>query len=282
MSGATGVTATLVTSAEGSRLDLAQGGGGTFTLRYRGLSFASSKLSDFGIGPAGAANNTEYTLGGDGISFDYVAPAGVTTGTLEFTNTGMSPALFDFVQLSAGTAESGGGSSGGASPLQAEWREILDELGRIVAQTRYNGVRLLDGGFTARFQIGAHVDEALELALPDLSPGGLGTPGSLASQSIASPGDVARAMPVLESALDTLNATRATLGAWMNRMEAVVRNLENVRENVAAARSRLVDGDYAVETAGLTRGQILQEAATAMVAQANQQPATVLALLDRG
>jgi len=89
------------------------------------------------------------------------------------------------------------------------------------------------------------------------------------------------AMLVFEKALDTINSERSVLGAKLNRMEAVVRNLENVRENITAARGRIQDADFAEETARLTRTQILQQAGVAMVAQANQAPQTVLSLLGR-
>jgi flagellin len=88
-------------------------------------------------------------------------------------------------------------------------------------------------------------------------------------------------MLVFEKALDTLNSERSVLGAKLNRFEAVVRNLENVRENITAARGRIQDADFAEETARLTRTQILQQAGVAMVAQANQAPQTVLSLLGR-
>jgi flagellin len=88
-------------------------------------------------------------------------------------------------------------------------------------------------------------------------------------------------MLVFEKALDSINSQRSVLGAKLNRMEAVVRNLENVKENITAARGRIQDADFAEETARLTRTQILQQAGVAMVAQANQAPQTVLSLLGR-
>jgi flagellin len=88
-------------------------------------------------------------------------------------------------------------------------------------------------------------------------------------------------MLVFEKSLDFINSERSVLGAKLNRMEAVVRNLENVKENITAARGRIQDADFAEETARLTRGQILQQAGVAMVSQANQAPQTVLALLGR-
>jgi flagellin len=83
-----------------------------------------------------------------------------------------------------------------------------------------------------------------------------------------------------QAAIDQVSGERAVLGAKMNRFESTIRNLENVRENISAARSRIQDADFAVETANLTRTQILQQAGTAMVAQANQLPQGVLSLLQ--
>ena len=83
-----------------------------------------------------------------------------------------------------------------------------------------------------------------------------------------------------QSAIDTINGDRAILGAKLNRFESTVRNLENVRENITAARGRIQDADFAEETARLTRAQILQQAGIAMIAQANALPQTVLALLQ--
>ncbi|MEG2048849.1 MAG: flagellin, partial [Comamonas sp.] len=86
-------------------------------------------------------------------------------------------------------------------------------------------------------------------------------------------------MAALDVALDAVNSARATLGATQNRFEAVVSNLQVAAENQSAARSRIMDADFAAETANLSRAQILQQAGTAMLAQANQLPQNVLSLL---
>lgn len=101
------------------------------------------------------------------------------------------------------------------------------------------------------------------------------------SQTVTSASSANLAMLVFQNALDTINSERSVIGAKLNRMEAVIRNLENVRENITAARGRIQDADFAEETARLTRTQILQQAGTAMVAQANQFPQSVLSLLGR-
>jgi len=103
---------------------------------------------------------------------------------------------------------------------------------------------------------------------------------TLSAQTVTSAGSANLAMLVFQSALDTINSERSIVGAKLNRFDAVVRNLENVRENISAARSRIQDADFAMETAKLTRAQILQQAGTAMVSQANSLPQNVLTLLQ--
>ena len=102
---------------------------------------------------------------------------------------------------------------------------------------------------------------------------------TLASQSVTSSSNANLAMLVFEKALDSINSARSVIGAKLNRMQSVTVNLANTQENISAARSRILDADFAQETAKLTRAQILQQAGTAMVAQANQLPQTVLSLL---
>jgi flagellin len=88
------------------------------------------------------------------------------------------------------------------------------------------------------------------------------------------------ALSVVDSALAAISSLRSELGAVQNRMESTIANLTNVSENVSAARSRVLDADFAAETANMTRAQILQQAGVAMLAQANSQPQTVLSLLQ--
>jgi flagellin len=105
------------------------------------------------------------------------------------------------------------------------------------------------------------------------------TDATLGSQILTSAASANLAMLVFESALDTINSERSNLGATINRFDSVTRNLANVSENISAARGRIQDADFAEETAKLTKAQILQQAATAMISQANQLPQGVLTLL---
>lgn len=103
--------------------------------------------------------------------------------------------------------------------------------------------------------------------------------GSVASISIATYEGAQRAIGIIDRALEQVNATRADLGAVNNRLEFTVSNLANVSEKTAASRSRIIDADFAAETAALSRAQVLQQAATAMLAQSNARPQEVLQLL---
>ncbi len=103
---------------------------------------------------------------------------------------------------------------------------------------------------------------------------------SVSSQNVNTAASANLAMLAFEAALDEINDNRSILGAKMNRMDSLIRNLDNVRENISAARSRIQDADFAAETAALTRAQILQQAGVAMVSQANALPQTVLSLLQ--
>jgi len=103
---------------------------------------------------------------------------------------------------------------------------------------------------------------------------------SLQNQSVSSAAGANLALLTFQRATDQINSERSVLGARLNRFDSVIRNLENVRENISAARSRIQDADFAVETANLTRTQILQQAGTAMVSQANSLPQSALSLLQ--
>jgi len=103
---------------------------------------------------------------------------------------------------------------------------------------------------------------------------------SASFSSTATAGAIATVIDDLDAALNSINDTRATFGATQSRFDAIISNLQQSVENQAAARSRIMDADFATETANLSRAQILQQAGTAMVAQANQLPQQVLKLLQ--
>ena len=168
--------------------------------------------------------------------------------------------------------------------LNAEFRQLGDEIDRTLSSTRFNGQAILAGSAgSQQFQIGANnaVTDQLTVTTTNMATNAsVAAVSSTAAVITGTTGGTAAAMiSTLDTAIDTVNSERATYGAMQNRFEAVIANLQIGAENQAAARSRIMDADFAKETAALTRAQILQQAGTAMLAQANQAPQNVLSLL---
>jgi flagellin len=168
--------------------------------------------------------------------------------------------------------------------LNSEFRQLAGEIDRTLGSTRFNGVTILGASAGAMsFQIGANnnTDEQLSVTTTNMRANTdiTGVTGTAAVIS-GTTGTASQTMiGTIDTALDRVNTERATFGAMQNRFEAVISSLSVASENQAAARSRIMDADFAKETAALTRAQILQQAGTAMLAQANAVPQNVLALL---
>ena len=169
-------------------------------------------------------------------------------------------------------------SASDRSAMQQEVSQLIAEIDRVASQTNFNGVKLLDGSFTSQaFQVGANVGETITVsAITDATADGLGIDGG----TVASVSGANSLITAIDTALGTVNGTRATLGAVQNRFESVVTSLQTSSESLSAARSRIQDTDFASETANLTKSQILQQAGMAMMAQANSLPQSVLSLLQ--
>lgn len=152
--------------------------------------------------------------------------------------------------------------------LDAEYQELAAEVTRLGTATKFNGTAVFGSAYT--FQVGADNGDTISVA---------STAAASIAGSVTSTANASAAIDLIDTALDTTNTARATLGAVQNRFESVISSLQVSVENQSAARSRIMDADFAMETANLTRGQILQQAGTAMLAQANSLPNNVLTLL---
>jgi flagellin len=154
--------------------------------------------------------------------------------------------------------------------LNSEYVLLVAENTRIIASTTFNGVSIL-GAVSSQFQVGANSGDTITVTV------------SAAAQTATTLGatnaTAAAQITALDTDINTMTGIRATWGASQNRFEQVIANLRVGAENSAAARGRIMDADYAQETANLSRAQVLQQAGTAMVAQANQMPQSVLTLL---
>lgn len=164
--------------------------------------------------------------------------------------------------------------------LDAEYQQLAAEVTRTLAGTRFNGQAIVgaDAGALV-FQIGAGTtaDDSITVTTTDMSANGDVT--AVTGGDITSAANATTAIDNLDTLIDTVNTERATYGAVQNRFDAIVSNLQISSENQSAARSRIMDADFASETASLTRAQVLQQAGVAMLSQANAAPNNVLALL---
>lgn len=163
--------------------------------------------------------------------------------------------------------------------LDAEYQQLASEVTRVLTGTTFNGTDLLSTDATLTFQVGANnvATDQIDVDTSDLTAGAGIT--AVVGGDITDAANSLQAMDDLDDAIDEITTARATFGASQNRFESVISNLQVAAENQASSRGRIMDADFAVETANLSRGQILQQAGTAMVAQANQMPQGVLSLL---
>jgi len=188
-------------------------------------------------------------------------------------------------------------SSTQKTAMATEFNQLSSEIDRIAAQTQWNGMVILNGsgglfgglgGSTGQFtfQVGANNAQVVSVNIVNVAitsntnatPVGT-TLGALSGATISTAAGAATAITNLDSALTILNTQRSTIGAMVNRLTHAVDNLTNVAQNATDSRSKVEDTDYAAATSELARTQIISQAATAILAQANQQPQSVLSLL---
>ncbi|MBQ0958445.1 flagellin FliC [Ideonella sp. 4Y11] len=177
-------------------------------------------------------------------------------------------------------------SSSDKNSLDKEFKQLQAEITRVLGGTSFNGSKMLGANATAMtFQIGANTsaDDVITVTTTDMTGDSTITAvtgGSATIDSTATAGAIKTVIDDLDAAIDTINDQRADFGATQSRFEAIIANLQQGVESQSAARSRIMDADYATETANMSRAQILQQAGTAMVAQANSMPQQVLRLLQ--
>jgi len=180
-------------------------------------------------------------------------------------------------------AQNGINSSSDRKALQKEVSALRTEISRIATDTQFGNVNLLDGNFSASFLVGANAGQTISV---NLSRGNLGSISGFSATGLGiTTNDVSTAkgasalLADIDGAISGIGAVRADLGALQNRFQSTIRNLSNISENLASARSQIRDTDFAAETAELTRNQIVQQASVSILSQANQRPQTALSLL---
>jgi flagellin len=173
--------------------------------------------------------------------------------------------------------------SGERSALQSEYSALRTEINRISSTTKFNNMGILDGSAcssgSVTFQVGATNDSGnhVSFTFSDFSTSGITS--NIASDDLTSLSGAQSAIDNVDSAISAVDTQRASMGALINRFQYTVDNLTNISVHSAESRSRIMDADYSQASANLAKHQIIQQAATAMLAQANQQPQSVLTLL---
>ena len=185
-------------------------------------------------------------------------------------------------------ASNGSISDTNRSQLQKEVDQLTQEISRIVQTTEFNGTKLLSGAATITFQVGfsGSSDNQVSVTTSNLAQSGSAglnsynsTLTSTGTIDVTTSGNASGAITKLDADISQIANIRATFGSVQNRFEAVVSNLQNYVENLSASKSRITDADFAAETAQLTRNQILQQAGSSILAQANTLPPGAMTLL---
>ncbi|RVU34558.1 flagellin FliC [Rheinheimera riviphila] len=205
---------------------------------------------------------------------DGISVAQVAEGAMDEITTALQR-----IRVLAVQSQNGINSSSDRVALQKEVSALKTEISRIAQNTQFGGVDLLKGDFSAKFLVGANAGQTISVNI-SRTGGGYGASGlKINNLSISSVAGASAALASIDSAIKAVDSARADLGAIQNRFQSTIRNLSNIVENVSAARSRIKDTDFAKETAELTRAQILQQASTTILAQANTRPQSALSLL---
>lgn len=181
--------------------------------------------------------------------------------------------------------------------LQEEMAQLAEEINRIAETTTFGGRNLLDGTYDGIFQVGADANQTISFSMRfgggansidyqannGFTMSGLssqaGTPINASTASVSTAANAQSMITIIDTMISGIDSKRAELGAIQNRFSSTISNLSNISENVAAARARIRDADFAEETAALTSAQILQQASSTILAQANQRPQAALSLL---
>ena len=197
--------------------------------------------------------------------------------------------MFQRMRVLAEQSANGSNTTADRSALQQEVKQLATEINRIAKDTTFGGTKLLDGSYKGVFQVGADAKQTISFSLTqangfsisgiNAAASAAGGFASIATLSISTQDNAQSVLGAVDKMIAGVDRKRAELGAIQNRMESTIRNQANIAENLSSARSRVRDADFAVETATLTQYNILQQAASTVLAQANQRPNGALSLL---
>ena len=177
--------------------------------------------------------------------------------------------------LAVQASNTGSQDSAATAAAQSEITSLNTQLDNISSQTAFGGIKLLDGTYTAKvFQVGSNAGDTITLSLTKSDSTTLGTNGINVTTGASA------AITTIDTALATVSANRASIGATQNQLNYTVSNLNTAIQNVTASRSNITDADLAAQVTAMTQSQILTQAATSVLAQANSAPQAILKLLQ--
>jgi len=218
--------------------------------------------------------------------------------------------MYQRIRTLAVQAANGSNTDSDRAALQLELRQLGKEINRVSKDTTFGGRTIMDGSFNALIQVGANINQTISFTLTQISSfdgsavnigsfsvsdiaavatdiagtiAGTGAVTSFANASSLSFTSIDKAQSMIgavDAMIGAIDAKRTELGAMQNRLTSTIRNQMNIAENLSAARSRIKDADFAAETATLTKAQILQQASSTILSQANQRPQAALQLLQ--
>lgn len=204
---------------------------------------------------------------------DAISVTQVAEGSLVETTTALQR-----IRTLALQAQNGINTTSDRAALQQEVGQLITEISRIASNTNFAGNAVLSGGYSARFQIGAFAGQTISVNFS--RAGGFGASGiGVGSVDVTSNTGASSAITAVDTAISAIAQERSDIGALTNRFQSTIRNLLNVQANLASATSRILDADFSKEATELARNQIIQQATTAVLSQANSFPQTALQLL---
>jgi flagellin len=245
--------------------------GGNFARLSSGLRIASAADDAAGLGVSERMRSQIRSLGQAGRNAqDGISLAQTAEGALNEVSSNLIRMRELAIQAANETL-----SDEDRDAIDVEFQALDDEINRIATQTEFNGISLLNASSTVDIQVGLDTGQTIGITTQDVQSATL----AIASLDTQDETNASTALAALDTAIGSVNTARSNLGASQNRLSSAFRSIQNTREGLSAAESRIRDVDVASESSDLTRNTILQQAAVSVLAQANVQPQLALSLI---
>jgi flagellin len=245
--------------------------GGNFSRLSSGLRIASAADDAAGLGISERLRSQVRSLGQAGRNAqDGISLAQTAEGALNEVSNNLIRMRELAIQATNGTL-----STDDRTVIDTEFQSLVEEIDRIAGETTFNDVNLLNATTDVDIQVGLDSGDIIAISTQDVTTTTLGIDG----EDTTSASNASDALTLIDDAINSVNTSRGALGSSVNRLNSTFRSIQNTREGLSAAESRIRDVDVAMETADLTRNSILQQASVSILAQANQQPQLALSLI---